>query len=139
LKKGFGSQTAMLNWVNVLDAVAAFADFPSAQSLVTRYVPLLVFAVLLAASLIKAVRVWQEIHDVEEADTPSDLLAAFQQAHAEGELDDAEFARVRDQLAGSSFAPGPVKSGSLPCDQGMSDRIGPLESDDLESRSPPQD
>jgi hypothetical protein len=118
----------MLNWVNLLlDSVAAFADFPSTQSLVTTYVPLGVLTVLLVASLIKAVRVWEEIHDVEEPDTPTDLLASFEQAHAVGELDDAEFARVREQLGGASFTTEAGKSGLLARDESKSNRIVPLE------------
>ncbi len=98
----------------LLTSAAVFADFPSTQSLVTTYVPLGLLAVLLAASLIKAVRVWGEIHDVEEPDTPSDLLAAFEQAHAEGDLDDVEMARVREQLARSSSAADADKPCFLP-------------------------
>ena len=107
----------MLSVVSLLlYSAAVFADFPSTQSLVTTYVPLGLLAVLLAASLMKAVRVWGEIHDVEEPDTPLDLLAAFEQAHAEGELDDSEIARVREQLGGSSTAAEPDKPLSLPHD-----------------------
>jgi hypothetical protein len=118
----------MLSWVKpLLQSVAAFADFPSTQSLVTKYVPLAVLAALLAASLIKAVRVWGEIHDVEEPDTPSDLLASFEQAHAEGALDDAEFARVSAQLGGSSCAPAAVESASPRGDESSRARVVPLE------------
>jgi hypothetical protein len=35
---------------------------------------------------------------VEEPDSPGDLLASFEQAHAAGELDDEEFERVRARL-----------------------------------------
>jgi hypothetical protein len=55
-------------------------------------------AVLLVFVLIKAYRVWEEINDVEEPDSAADLLASFQQAHAAGELDDAELERVKEQL-----------------------------------------
>ncbi len=107
----------MFGAVNLLlTRVVVFADFPSTQSLVTTYVPLGLLAVLLAASMIKAVRVWGEIHDVEEPDTPSDLLAAFEQAHAEGDLDDVEMARVREQLARGSSAADAEKPRSLPRD-----------------------
>jgi hypothetical protein len=93
----------MLSWAKLLlDASSIFAGFPSTESLLTKYVPLGLLTVLLVALLINAVRVWGEIHDVEEPDSPSDLLASFEQAHAKGELDDAEFARVREQLRSSS-------------------------------------
>ena len=43
---------------------------------------------------------WEEIHDVEEPDSPTDLLESFEEAHAAGELDDEEFERVRRRLVG---------------------------------------
>ncbi|MGO9466456.1 MAG: hypothetical protein ACLQIB_47880 [Isosphaeraceae bacterium] len=67
---------------------------------------LLVIVLLLA--LIKAYREWQEIHDVEEPDTPEDLLRSFREAHAMGELDDDEFQRVQRCLSSSPTAGGPV-------------------------------
>ena len=36
---------------------------------------------------------WEDIHDVEEPDSPADLLATFEEAHAAGEMDDEEFER----------------------------------------------
>ncbi len=66
------------------------------------YIGLALLAVLLVVALIKAYRVWEEIHDVEEPDSPADLLAAFKQAHAAGELDDEELERVRERLERSS-------------------------------------
>jgi hypothetical protein len=97
----------MLSWARpLLDPLISFAQFPSTESLLTRYIPLALLTVLLAALLWKAVRVWGEIHDVEEPDSPKDLLSSFEQAHAAGELDDAEFARVRAQLGdGARSAP----------------------------------
>ena len=41
------------------------------------YVGLLILAVLLAVATVKAYQMWEEIHDVEEPDSPSDLLEAF--------------------------------------------------------------
>ena len=55
--------------------------------------PLVLFAVLLVVLLAKAVRIWQEIHDVEEPATPGELLASLEDAHAAGELDDDEIAQ----------------------------------------------
>ena len=69
--------------------------------------------------------VWGEIHDVEEPDSPTDLLASFQQAHAQGELDDAEFARVTEKLAGFSSAAGAADFSDRPRDATDSDRIVP--------------
>ena len=110
---------------SLLDSVAPFAAFPTTELLTTRYIPLALLVVLLAASLIKAVRVWGEIHDVEEPDSPTDLLASFQQAHAQGELDDAEFARVTEKLAGFSSAAGAADFSDRPRDATDSDRIVP--------------
>ena len=130
----------MLSWVKPLShSVSTFADFPSTQLLVTTYVPLALLAALLAASLLKAMRVWGEIHDVEEPDSPSDLLASFEQAHAEGALDDAEFARVSAQLRGSYYAPETGKFGSLPGPESTSNRVDPLEGSHEKSPFSPQD
>jgi hypothetical protein len=67
----------------------------------------LLVAVLLVA-LIKGYREWQEIHDVEEPDSPDDLLRSFREAHAMGELDDDEFQRVERRLSSSSASGGPL-------------------------------
>ena len=83
-------------WKVVMGLVGPFAAFPS--RLIT-YLPLVLLAVLLVVSLIKAVSLWKEINEVDEPVTPGDLLAAFEQAHADGELNDDEFQRVRQQLA----------------------------------------
>ena len=64
------------------------------------YVGLGVLAVLMLVAGIKAYRMWEELHDVAEPDSPADLLEAFEEAHAAGELDDQEFERVRQRLAG---------------------------------------
>jgi hypothetical protein len=73
------------------------------------YVGLALLIVALLIALVKAYRVWEEIKDVEEPDSPADLLQAFQQARDAGELDDAEMERVRQQLARSAM-PAPKKS-----------------------------
>jgi hypothetical protein len=53
---------------------------------------------------------WNDAHDEIEPDRPDDLLASFLEAHEAGEIDDAELARVREQLqqgsAGVVSAPG---------------------------------
>ena len=63
------------------------------------YVGLAVVVVILIWSLIVAYRHWEEMNDVEEPDSPADLLESFRQAHAEGELDDQELDRVRSLLS----------------------------------------
>ena len=79
-------------------AISCAAVRPDKSSQPT-YIGLALLAVLLVAALIKAYRIWEEIHDVEEPDSPSDLLASFEEAHAAGELDDEELERVRKRLA----------------------------------------
>ena len=75
------------------EAVAAFRS-------ASYYVGLAILLVLMVLALVQAYRMWEEIHDVEEPDSPTDLLEAFEEAHAAGELDDEEFERVRRRLAG---------------------------------------
>jgi hypothetical protein len=77
---------------------------------VSYYVGLAMLVVLLVVALVTAYRVWVEIHDVEEPDSPAELLESFEQAHAAGILDDAEFARVRGQLDGDSTGEGPPRA-----------------------------
>jgi len=64
--------------------------------------------VVLLVALIKGYREWQEIHDVEEPDSPDDLLRSFREAHALGELDDDEFQRIERRLSSSSPSGGPL-------------------------------
>jgi hypothetical protein len=59
------------------------------------YLGLALLVIVMVAALIAAYRVWEEIHDVEEPDSPADLLASFEQARAVGDLDEQEFDRVR--------------------------------------------
>jgi hypothetical protein len=77
------------------------------------YVGLGVLAVLILIAGIKAYRMWEELRDVEEPDSPGDLLEKFQEAHDAGELDDQEFERVRQRLRdpepGASPTPPPVR------------------------------
>jgi hypothetical protein len=64
------------------------------------YLGLGILLVLMVVALVKAYQMWEELHDVEEPDSPIDLLESFEEAHAAGELDDEELARVRQRLAG---------------------------------------
>ena len=58
--------------------------------------------VLLAAAMIWAAtlahRSWEEANEDLDPATPDELLDAFEQARAEGELDENEFARVRRRI-----------------------------------------
>jgi len=69
------------------------------------YVGLAILLVLVLIASVQAYRMWEEIHDVEEPDSPAELLETFEEVHASGELDDEEFARVRRRLAGPSAGP----------------------------------
>jgi hypothetical protein len=62
--------------------------------------------IVLILVVCKAYREWQEIHDVEEPDSPDDLLQSFREAHALGELDDDEMRRVEQRLS-NGLAPLP--------------------------------
>jgi hypothetical protein len=78
------------------------------------YAGLALLVVLLLIALVKAYRVWEEIHDVEEPDSPADLLESFEEAHAAGELDDEELERVRRLLAGPTKGPDASSAASAP-------------------------
>ena len=67
------------------------------------YLGLGILLVLMVVALVKFYQMWEEIHDVEEPDSPIDLLESFEAAHAAGELDDGEFERVRRRLAGPTI------------------------------------
>jgi hypothetical protein len=123
----------MSGWWNVVTGGAGpFAAFPSHA---TTYLPLALLAVLLVFSLIKAVRLWQEIREVDEPVTSGDLLATFEQAHADGELDDDEFERVREHLASCPNGDQSAATGSRPPnDAAARKRTGPS-SGDLDERS----
>jgi hypothetical protein len=64
------------------------------------YLGLAILVVLMVVALVKAYQMWEEIHDVPEPDSPTDLLASFEEAHAAGELDDLELERVKQRLVG---------------------------------------
>jgi hypothetical protein len=63
------------------------------------YIGLAVLVAIIIIVLVAAYRTWEEIHDVEEPDSPADLLESFEQAHHEGELDEQELDRVRSLLS----------------------------------------
>jgi hypothetical protein len=81
--------------------------------------------VVLLFGLYKGYREWQEIHDVEEPDSPEDLLRSFREAHALGELDDDEMRRVEERLSVRSAAAGsdnPVRLPASPRPSGVEPR-----------------
>jgi uncharacterized membrane protein len=60
--------------------------------------PLALFVVVVVLLVVKLYRERQDILDVEDPDSPEDLLRSFEDAHRAGELDDAEFERVKKRL-----------------------------------------
>jgi len=94
---------SITHWMNSQFAVFAAAPVRGLKiSPQYYYVGLAILIVVLLLALAKAFREWQEIHDVEEPDSPADLLESFKEAHAAGELDDEEFERVRQRLSGKA-------------------------------------
>ena len=59
---------------------------------------LVVVLVALAIAGVMAYQVWHEVNEEIEPATPEELLASFEQARSEGELDDEEYARVRREI-----------------------------------------
>ena len=88
----------MLGWATASNSVGPLA----AAAMTTGnwyYLGLALVVVIVVIALIAFFRTWEEIHDEEEPDSPADLLASFEKAHAEGELNDRELDRVRRLLA----------------------------------------
>jgi hypothetical protein len=94
-----------LGWPAELVRVVPWAAGPVVSS-TSYYIGLAVLIVIMIGVLIAAYRTWWEINDVEEPDSPADLLESFEQAHAEGELDKHELDRVRQLLSTSGEGAG---------------------------------
>lgn len=75
----------------------------------------------MVVALVKAYQMWEELHDVEEPDSPTDLLESFEEARATGDLDDEEFERIRRRLAGPATGPEENKSAPVDRDAGNPD------------------
>jgi hypothetical protein len=73
------------------------------------YIKLALLLAIMVMALIAAYRVWAEIHDVEEPDSPTDLLRSFEEARGAGALDEAEFNRVQSRLGVA-----PTRTGESP-------------------------
>lgn len=59
---------------------------------------LVVVLLALAVAGVIAYRVWHEVNEEVEPATPEELLASFEQARADGELDEEEYNRVRREI-----------------------------------------
>jgi hypothetical protein len=62
------------------------------------YVGLALLSIIMIVLAVHAYRVWEEIHDVEDPDSPAELLDSFEQAHSDGELNAQELDRLRKLL-----------------------------------------
>ncbi len=62
---------------------------------------LAVVVVALIVAAILAYRVYGEVNEDVEPASPEELLEAFEQARSEGELDDEEYQRVKQQFEAS--------------------------------------
>jgi hypothetical protein len=102
-------------WPAALAQVGLWAA-AAVQTGTSYYIGLAVLIAILIGVLIWAYRTWAEINDVEEPDSPAELLESFEQAHEEGELDAQELERVRRLLStnGGAGAPGDGKSAQAP-------------------------
>jgi hypothetical protein len=80
------------------------------------YLGLALVVVIVVITLIYFFRTWEEINDVEEPDSPDDLLESFEKAHAEGELNDRELDRVRRLLAAGGGSGMAISSERRPAD-----------------------
>ena len=67
---------------------------------------LVVVLLSLAVAAVVGFRAWQDAHEDVEPVSPEELLASFEEARARGELDEEEYARVRERL-GRPTAPNP--------------------------------
>jgi hypothetical protein len=65
------------------------------------YVPLILVTVTIAIGVPVAYRLWRETHEEEVLPRGGDLLSDFERAYAAGQMDEAEFHRIRDLLIGS--------------------------------------
>lgn len=62
------------------------------------YAGLAVLVAMMIWGAILAHAAWEEAHEDLDPASPEELLDAFEQARAEGELDETEFARVRHRI-----------------------------------------
>lgn len=66
---------------------------------------LVVVLLALAIAIVVAYRVWSEVNEEIEPATPEELLASFERARAEGELDEEEYDRVRRNIEKTASPP----------------------------------
>ena len=82
------------------------------------YAGLAVVTLVVVIAAIGFYRVWLEVREEEEPDSPDEVLESFRRAHAAGEIDDQELERVTRVLAPGAFPPRPQKPDVLADDLG---------------------
>lgn len=85
------------------------ASFAAISPAAWYYLGLLAMVLLLAIASYWAYKVWSDVHIAEEPTTPDELMEAFEEARAAGELDDEEYARVRERIQGPGTGPPPTR------------------------------
>ncbi|MHC5538615.1 hypothetical protein ACYOEI_10365 [Singulisphaera rosea] len=72
------------------------------------YLPAVLLLVAVIVAVVMAYRMWDEMREDYSPATDLEVLSEIEQAHAAGEMDEAEFRRVREILARSN----PARSGA---------------------------
>jgi hypothetical protein len=65
------------------------------------YLPVLLLTLAIAIGVPMAYRLWRDTHEEEDLPRGTDLLSDFERAYYAGQMDEAEFHRIRDLLIGS--------------------------------------
>jgi hypothetical protein len=66
---------------------------------------LVVLLFVMAFACYWAYQVWSEVNEEEEPASTEELLASFEQARAQGDLDEAEYERVRKRIEETGDCP----------------------------------
>lgn len=69
------------------------------------YLPAVLLLVAVVVAVVMAFRMWSEMQEDYSPASDLEVLSEMEQAHAAGEMDEAEFRRVREVLARSSPTP----------------------------------
>lgn len=78
------------------------------------YLPLILLSVALVVGLIMARRIWEETHEECEPASEFELLSDLENAHAAGELNEAELLKVRELIRQPRLANAPANEQKPP-------------------------